>query len=162
MFELLQRPQSRLHKSILFLIAFDGSDQFTGIAESSVERIPERLGLRQKTGGLIGFVGSSCSNRRRTSRRFGGCGLGYRHGSSGLSWSGLRIGNHRRTDSGHLSTGFDTSFFAQQSPDVRTAVVLTAGRGLVITEQNVTEAEFCGSCKESAIRVKTEFIADSL
>ena len=32
-FQLLQRSQRRLHKSILFLIPLDGSDQIAGIAE---------------------------------------------------------------------------------------------------------------------------------
>ena len=32
-FQLLQRSQRRFHKSILFLVAFDGSNQITGVTE---------------------------------------------------------------------------------------------------------------------------------
>ena len=66
-----------------------------------MERVPfanGRVSLDQQAQDRFGFC---CRGYRRlcsASRRFGGCGLRSCYGNSGLSWCGLRIGNHRGID----------------------------------------------------------------
>lgn len=54
--QLLQRSQRRFDEAILFLVAFDESNEFACVAQCLIERITQRLCLRQQVRIYLGVV----------------------------------------------------------------------------------------------------------